>query len=126
MSALTNSRDLKSHFIGLANPTRLAIVSLLTRGDLTASEVARRLKLSQPLLSWHLRVMRKAGLIRTARLGRELQVSLDRKAIKEYQRQFNEFISESPQPADAAAAVTVEDDSSRIETPEVKETANAI
>jgi DNA-binding transcriptional ArsR family regulator len=126
MSALATSRDLKSHFIGLANPTRLAIVALLTRGDLTASEVARRLKLSQPLLSWHLRVMRKAGLIRTARLGRELQLSLDRKAIRDYQKRFNEFISESPHPAADADAVNVEDDSSRTETPEVKETANAI
>ena len=51
-------RDLKTHFIGLANPTRLAIMSLLVEGERSAAEIARELKLSQPLLSWHLRVMR--------------------------------------------------------------------
>src|ERR1700694_4064119 len=94
MSALTTSRDFKSHFIGLANPTRLSIVSLLISGERSASEIARKLKLSQPLLSWHLRVMRRAGLIGTRRSGREMWCSLDRKSIREFQERFNQLIRE--------------------------------
>jgi DNA-binding transcriptional ArsR family regulator len=94
MSALTNSRDLKAHFIGLANPTRLAIIALLVSGERTASEIARKLKLSQPLLSWHLRVMRRAGLVGTRRSGREVLCSLDRKSIRDYQARFNQLIRE--------------------------------
>jgi ArsR family transcriptional regulator, arsenate/arsenite/antimonite-responsive transcriptional repressor len=94
MSAQTTSRDLKTHFVGLANPTRLSIVSLLISGERSASEIARKLKLSQPLLSWHLRVMRRAGLIGTRRSGREMWCSLDRKSIREFQERFNQLIRE--------------------------------
>lgn len=85
-------RDLKAHFIGLANPTRLAIVSLLVDGEMSAAEIARRLKLSQPLLSWHLRVMRRAGLIETRRRGREISCGLDLDSIRQVQEQFNQMI----------------------------------
>ncbi len=119
MSALTNSRDLKAHFVGLANPTRLAIVSLLVAGERSASEMARNLKLSQPLLSWHLRVMRRAGLIGTRRSGREVWCSLDRKSIREFQGRFNQFIRE-PQGGVSGGAIAV------ARPPADKETANAI
>src|ERR1700730_4515302 len=100
MSALTTARDLKAHFVGLANPTRLSIAWLLVSGgrrasgERAASEIARTLKLSQPLLSWHLRVMRRAGLIGTRRAGREMWCSLDRKSIREFQERFNQLIRE--------------------------------
>ncbi len=97
MSALTSSRDLKAHFVGLANPTRLAIIALLVSGEKTASDIARKLKLSQPLMSWHLRVMRRAGLVDTRRSGREALCSLDRKSIREFQERFNQLIRE-PEP----------------------------
>jgi DNA-binding transcriptional ArsR family regulator len=85
-------RDLKAHFIGLANPTRLAIVSLLVDGEMSASQIARQLKLSQPLLSWHLRVMRRAGLIETRRRGREMSCGLDLESIRQVQERFNQMI----------------------------------
>jgi DNA-binding transcriptional ArsR family regulator len=123
MSAVAESRELKAHFVGLANPTRLAIISLLARGEMSASDVARRLKLSQPLLSWHLRVMRKGGLVQTRRIGREVRCSINRKAIKEFQGRFNQFIGESPQSATIAFE---EDAGGQVEKPEVKEIANAV
>jgi ArsR family transcriptional regulator len=92
MSALTTVRELKAHYLGLANPTRLEIVSLLAKREMAGSELARKLKLSQPLLSWHLRIMRKAGLIDTRRHGREVFCSLDRVGIRHYQDRFNQLI----------------------------------
>ena len=96
MSAANTLRDLKAHFIGLANPTRLAIVSLLVDGEMSAAELARQLKLSQPLLSWHLRVMRRAGLIETHRRGREIACGLDRASIRAIQDRFNRMINMPP------------------------------
>src|ERR1700738_4486742 len=92
--SLTTSRDLKAHFVGLANPTRMAIVSLLVSGEHTASEIARKLKLSQPLLSWPLPGMPRGGLIGPRRSGREVLCSLDRKSIREFQERFNQLIRE--------------------------------
>ena len=118
MSAATTLRDLKAHFIGLANPTRLAIVSLLVDGEMSAAEIARELKLSQPLLSWHLRVMRRAGLIETRRRGREISCGLDRASIRALQHTFNQFIN-LPAGVTPVPRQTVGD-------PLNKETANAI
>ena len=93
MPHATTLRDLKAHFIGLANPTRLAIISLLVDGEMPAAEIARSLKLSQPLLSWHLRVMRRAGLLQTRRRGREVSCALDLASIRSLQLQFNQLIN---------------------------------
>jgi DNA-binding transcriptional ArsR family regulator len=116
-NAIATSRDLKAHFVGLANPTRLAIVSLLAQREMQGSDLARKLKLSQPLLSWHLRVMRRAGLIATRRVGREILCSLDRTGIRAYQQRFNEFIGQRESGSDYATATS---------EPQLKETANAI
>ena len=105
MSALSTTRDLKSHFIGLANPTRLAIVALLAQREMPGAELARRLKLSQPLLSWHLRIMRRAHIIETRRSGRKVTISLDRKAIGEFQQRFNQFIGQTGGAEDESLAL---------------------
>ncbi|HEX9269380.1 MAG TPA: metalloregulator ArsR/SmtB family transcription factor [Candidatus Limnocylindria bacterium] len=72
-------RDLRAYYRALGDETRLRIIQLLaTDGEHTVSELARRLRLSQPLLSWHLRRLRRAGVVRTARIGREVRCSFDR------------------------------------------------
>jgi DNA-binding transcriptional ArsR family regulator len=126
MSTLATSRELKAHFIGLANPTRLAIVSLLAGGEMAGSDVARKLKLSQPLLSWHLRVMRKAGVVQTRRRGREVLASLNHKSIVQYQELFNQFIGRSNQSASIAFEADAGTQVAPEAGPEVKEIANAV
>jgi len=117
MPPTTIVRDLKAFFVGLANPTRLAIVSMLAEGEMSGAEIARNLKLSQPLLSWHLRVMRRAGLIETSRRGREVSCGLDRDSIRAIQDQFNQLINLPGGPTERLPVIT--------ETV-TKETANAI
>jgi ArsR family transcriptional regulator len=123
-------RELKAHFTGLANPTRLAIIAELSRGDAVGSDLARRLKVSQPLLSWHLRVMRRAGLITTRRAGRELYCALDRAGITAYQERFNQFIGRETADAVGSSVMTdindEEGNAAFMRGPETKETANAI
>lgn len=72
-------RDLKAYYRALADVSRLRIVQLLaTEGERPVSELARRLRLSQPLLSWHLHRLKRAGIVRTERVGREVRCSFDR------------------------------------------------
>jgi DNA-binding transcriptional ArsR family regulator len=47
----------------LAEPNRLRIVEMLKRGPSSVNEISGRLKLSQPLVSKHLRVLREAGIV---------------------------------------------------------------
>lgn len=65
----------------LADPVRLAVVDELAGKDACACELRARLDLSAPLLSHHLRVLREAGLVSCAKVGRRVEVSLDREAI---------------------------------------------
>lgn len=77
-------RELRSYYRALGDVNRLRIVQILvTDGEQPVSELARRLRISQPLMSWHLRRLRRAGIIRMERLGREVRCSFDREKFAE-------------------------------------------
>jgi len=59
---------------------------LATEGDLTVNALTRAVRVSQPLMSWHLRRLTRAGVVRTTRVGREVRCSLDRERFAELQR----------------------------------------
>jgi DNA-binding transcriptional ArsR family regulator len=50
-------------FTALADPTRRAVISLLRKKELCASDIADALDASRPAMSRHLRVLRQAGLV---------------------------------------------------------------
>jgi DNA-binding transcriptional ArsR family regulator len=57
------SHDIASIFVALSDPARLAAVRLLRQGPRRSSELAEELDLSRPLMSRHLGVLRRAGLV---------------------------------------------------------------
>ena len=57
-------------FRAIADPTRRAILELLTDGDLAVKELQPHFGMSQPALSQHLRVLRDAGLVSERQAGR--------------------------------------------------------
>lgn len=57
-------------FKAVADPTRLAIVACLVRsGEICVTDLVDAFDLSQPTISHHLRLLREAGLLETARRG---------------------------------------------------------
>jgi DNA-binding transcriptional ArsR family regulator len=88
------SLDLALHFEGLAHPTRIAILERLASAvEMRVSELAEICKVSQPRMSWHLRILRRAGLIATRRDGREVFCRLDRPSIAGHLRSFVRLLS---------------------------------
>jgi DNA-binding transcriptional ArsR family regulator len=70
--------ELPDHFLGFANPTRLRILERLGQvGEENVNDLAEHLHMSQPRISWHLRMLRVGGIIRTRREGRQVYCSLD-------------------------------------------------
>jgi DNA-binding transcriptional ArsR family regulator len=64
----TSSADrLSLTFAALADPTRRSILTRLTEGDATVSELAGPLPISVQAVSKHLRVLERAGLITRTR-----------------------------------------------------------
>lgn len=53
-----------SAFIALSDPARRQILALLRAGELPAGALVEALRLPQPNVSKHLKVLREAGLVR--------------------------------------------------------------
>jgi ArsR family transcriptional regulator, arsenate/arsenite/antimonite-responsive transcriptional repressor len=70
--------ELSDHFLALANVTRLRILERLGEvGEENVNDLAVHLHMSQPRISWHLRMLRVGGVVRTRRDGRQVYCSLD-------------------------------------------------
>ena len=63
----------------LADKVRLNIVRILaiSQQEVNVTDLAEQLLISQPLVSWHLAILRRNGLVRTRRQGRQVYCSLD-------------------------------------------------
>src|SRR5678816_646335 len=64
------SDQLSATFAALADPTRRAILSRLTSGEASVTELAQPFDMSLPAVTKHLKVLQRAGLISQ---GREAQ-----------------------------------------------------
>lgn len=69
-------------FSALADPTRRAVLDLLLNGKLAAGEIAQAFPVSRPAISRHLRVLRRAGLVRARRTGRQRFFELSVEPLK--------------------------------------------
>jgi ArsR family transcriptional regulator len=61
-----------ARFAALGDPARLAILRQLGTGITCVCELAPRLAMAPNLLSYHLRILREAGLIEGRRRGRRI------------------------------------------------------
>ena len=85
--------ELPDHFLAFANPTRLRILQRLGEvGEENVNDLALHLRMSQPRISWHLRMLRVGGVIRTRREGRQMYCSLDVENIARERRQLEELL----------------------------------
>lgn len=84
---------MRGYYRTLSDATRLRILEQLARRELTVTEIARGLRMSQPLVSWHLHRLRQTGLIRMRRAGRKVRCSLNHARLEDYERQFQSLIA---------------------------------
>jgi ArsR family transcriptional regulator len=85
--------ELPDHFLGFANPTRLRILERLGQaGEENVNDLAVHMHMSQPRISWHLRMLRVGGIIRTRREGRQVYCSLDVENIARERALLNQLL----------------------------------
>jgi DNA-binding transcriptional ArsR family regulator len=65
----------------LSDETRLRLLAILCAGDATVNDLAARLDLAQPRISTHLALLRRAGLVEAATLGRQRTYHVDAERI---------------------------------------------
>jgi len=89
-------REMARYFHALRDILRLRIlVTLAESGELTVTELARSIHVSQPLMSFHLRPLRVTGLVQVRRAGREVYCSLNLPEIRRRQAEFVEMLAEA-------------------------------
>ncbi|WP_350281509.1 metalloregulator ArsR/SmtB family transcription factor [Kribbella sp. HUAS MG21] len=77
---------LVSTFSALADPTRLAVVDRLSRGDATMGELAEPHRITAPAMTKHVGVLVEAGLVSRRRVGRTVVCSLRPEALTEVEQ----------------------------------------
>lgn len=89
-------REVARYFYALKDIIRLRIlVTLAGSGEMTVTELARALHISQPLVSFHLRPLRILGLVQVRRAGREVFCSVNLAQVQRRQEEFVEMLTEA-------------------------------
>jgi ArsR family transcriptional regulator, arsenate/arsenite/antimonite-responsive transcriptional repressor len=70
-------KDLTSIFKALSDETRLRILKLLEGGELCVCDVVAALDMIQPQVSFHLRVLKKAALLKGRKQGKWMHYKID-------------------------------------------------
>lgn len=79
MARLATTSDV---FNAIAEPQRRQILNLLAQGELSVNEIVEALRLKQPQVSKHLRVLREVGLVSVREAGQQRFYQLNSAALK--------------------------------------------
>ncbi|HCG03401.1 MAG TPA: transcriptional regulator [Chloroflexi bacterium] len=78
-------QDLSLYFRALGDRKRFRIALYLALHEqVSVTQLGAELRLSQPLISWHLRILRRSGIVKTQRTGRQVLCSLNRRVLQGY------------------------------------------
>ncbi len=81
----------------LADPTRLKIMHYLTQGEVTPTELARRLNLRAPTVTHHLSELRLSGLVNVTCRGQEKLYTSRLEALDETSLNLRDFLKNPPE-----------------------------
>jgi len=85
-SLATNTERSAELFHALSDETRLEIVEMLGNGERCVCDLTDALDAAQSRLSFHLKVLKDAGIVRDRKDGRWVHYELDRGAFEEIEQ----------------------------------------
>ena len=98
MAPMARAATTSDVFNAIAEPQRREILVLLRAGERPVTELAHKLKMTQPGASKHLRVLREVGLVRDRKAGKQRLYGLDARGLRpvhEWAGGFERFWNES-------------------------------
>jgi DNA-binding transcriptional ArsR family regulator len=78
----SSPQNVEAAFQAVADPTRRAVLDLLRRGSQPAGQIASAFPISRPAISKHLRLLRRAHLVREHREGRNRVYQLNPEPLR--------------------------------------------
>ncbi len=82
---------MQSLFEIIAEPNRRAILSVLVSSEQSVGEIQRRLRMPQPMVSKHLRVLREAGFVESTVDAQRRLYRLKREPFQEFDAWLAQF-----------------------------------
>ncbi|MCD8341015.1 MAG: autorepressor SdpR family transcription factor [Clostridiales bacterium] len=89
-------------FQALANPCRREIIRLLRWHDLSAGEIAAHFDISQPSISRHLDVLKRAEVVTATRKANQIIYSLNLSVMEELYMELTGLLGKTPEEEEAA------------------------
>jgi ArsR family transcriptional regulator len=84
----------------LSVPVRLTILGLIGERSLCVNAITRRLEISQPAVSQHLAVLKRAGLVSSTKQGYMVHYTLDTERLQEFRQALALFPAEQTRGAE--------------------------
>lgn len=78
-------------FQAIADPSRRAIIMLLTLGALTPSAITEHFNSSRQAVSKHLQILTECEIVRQEQKGREIHYHLNADKLKEIEKWLDQF-----------------------------------
>ncbi|WP_334074689.1 MULTISPECIES: metalloregulator ArsR/SmtB family transcription factor [Paenibacillus] len=78
-----NTSTMQLTLMTLAEPNRFNIIELLKNGPCSVTDIVEELKMGQPQVSRHLRILSEAGLVSVRRQAQQRIYSLEAQPFKE-------------------------------------------
>ena len=77
----------------LSDENRLKIIELLIKGETCGCTLIDKLPISQPTLSYHLKMLHEAGITRTEKVGNKINHFVKREVLNELSTLLNQLAS---------------------------------
>ena len=73
----------------LGEETRVEIFAMLSTGELCACDILEKFSITQPTLSYHMKILSESGLVNSRRDGVWMKYSINRDALERIKQFFN-------------------------------------
>ena len=89
----SNYADFALLFKALSDETRLKIIDMLSCGELCACDILKSFNITQPTLSYHMRILTESGIVNGNRDGAWMHYTLNSETAKRITQYWNDLTS---------------------------------
>lgn len=86
-----NYADYALLFKALSDETRLKIIDMLSCGELCACDILKYFNITQPTLSYHMKILSECGIVNANRIGAWMHYTLNGDITKQISEYWNEL-----------------------------------
>lgn len=88
---MSSNKDFVLYFKAMADETRLAILEMLTKEELCACHILEAFEITQPTLSYHMKILVEAGLVAATKDGTWMRYRINHETIKDISKKALSF-----------------------------------